>query len=82
MLLAISGGELAILFRLYSYEMTRQTGSHVRLTTIHRAGSMHRPVVIRLAPHPQRPLPGWVTAVASVAQLANDDWLAVTSFEI
>ena len=29
----LSGEELAILLRRYGYEMTRQTGSHMRMTT-------------------------------------------------
>jgi predicted RNA binding protein YcfA (HicA-like mRNA interferase family) len=31
----LSGDELAILLRRYGYEVTRQTGSHMRLTTTH-----------------------------------------------
>jgi predicted RNA binding protein YcfA (HicA-like mRNA interferase family) len=29
----VSGEELAVLLRRYGYEVTRQTGSHMRLTT-------------------------------------------------
>jgi len=36
----LSGDELAVLLRRYSYEVTRQTGSHVRLTTM-REGEHH-----------------------------------------
>jgi len=30
----VSGEELAVLLRRYGYEITRQTGSHMRLTTV------------------------------------------------
>lgn len=30
----LSGEELAVLLRRYGYEVTRQTGSHMRLTTM------------------------------------------------
>jgi predicted RNA binding protein YcfA (HicA-like mRNA interferase family) len=36
----ISGGELARLLVRYGYKMTRQTGSHIRLTT-HLEGEHH-----------------------------------------
>ena len=36
----ISGGELAKLLGKYNYEITRQTGSHMRLTT-QRRGEHH-----------------------------------------
>ncbi len=32
----VSGDELAARLRKYGYEMTRQTGSHMRLTTLER----------------------------------------------
>ena len=31
----LSGDELAVLLRRYGYEVTRQTGSHLRLTATH-----------------------------------------------
>lgn len=36
----LSGGELAVLLRRYGYEVTRQTGDHLRLTTT-REGEHH-----------------------------------------
>lgn len=30
----LTGAELAVLLRRYGYEITRQTGSHIRLTTL------------------------------------------------
>jgi predicted RNA binding protein YcfA (HicA-like mRNA interferase family) len=36
----LGGEELAILLRRYGYEVTRQTGSHMRLTTT-QAGEHH-----------------------------------------
>jgi len=36
----LSGEELAVLLRRYDYEITRQTGSHMRLTTT-RGGEHH-----------------------------------------
>ncbi len=30
----LTGTELAVLLRRYGYEITRQTGSHIRLTTL------------------------------------------------
>ena len=36
----LSGEELAVLLERYDYEVTRQTGSHMRLTTI-RGGEHH-----------------------------------------
>ena len=36
----LGGAELAKLFRRYGYEVTRQTGSHLRLTSSYR-GSQH-----------------------------------------
>ena len=32
----LSGDQLAVLLRRYGYEVTRQTGSHMRLTTTRR----------------------------------------------
>jgi predicted RNA binding protein YcfA (HicA-like mRNA interferase family) len=36
----LSGEELAVLLRRYGYEVTRQTGSHMRLTTL-QGGEHH-----------------------------------------
>jgi len=36
----MGGEELAVLLRQYGYEVTRQTGSHLRLTTL-RGGEHH-----------------------------------------
>ena len=36
----LSGDDLAVLLRLYGYEITRQTGSHMRLTTT-QEGEQH-----------------------------------------
>jgi predicted RNA binding protein YcfA (HicA-like mRNA interferase family) len=36
----LSGDQLAVLLRRYGYEVTRQTGSHMRLTTT-REGEHH-----------------------------------------
>ncbi len=36
----LSGEELAVLLKRYGYEVTRQTGSHMRLTTT-RGGEHH-----------------------------------------
>jgi predicted RNA binding protein YcfA (HicA-like mRNA interferase family) len=36
----VGGEELAILLRRYGYQITRQTGSHIRLTT-QQAGEHH-----------------------------------------
>ena len=36
----LGGDDLAVLLRHYGYEVTRQTGSHMRLTT-RRAGEHH-----------------------------------------
>jgi predicted RNA binding protein YcfA (HicA-like mRNA interferase family) len=36
----LSGDQLAVLLRSYGYEVTRQTGSHMRLTTM-REGEHH-----------------------------------------
>jgi len=36
----LGGKELAVLLRRYGYEVTRQTGSHMRLTTL-RGGEHH-----------------------------------------
>ena len=37
----LSGTELASLLRRYGYETTRQTGSHVRLTSSTKGGEHH-----------------------------------------
>jgi predicted RNA binding protein YcfA (HicA-like mRNA interferase family) len=37
----LSGVELARLLRRYGYEVTRQTGSHVRLTSTIQGGAHH-----------------------------------------
>ncbi|MFQ5797030.1 MAG: type II toxin-antitoxin system HicA family toxin [Candidatus Bipolaricaulia bacterium] len=37
----LTGAELAILLRRYGYEITRQTGSHVRLTSTIKATEHH-----------------------------------------
>ena len=34
----LGGKELAVLLRQYGYEVTRQTGSHMRLTTLQGGG--------------------------------------------
>jgi len=36
----LGGDELAVLLRQYSYQVTRQTGSHIRLTT-YQGGEHH-----------------------------------------
>ncbi len=44
----VSGEELAILLRHYGYEVTRQTGGHMRLTTTRGASTTSRfPVIAR-----------------------------------
>lgn len=45
----ISGIELAALLRQYGYEITRQTGSHLRLTTTVR-GTEHHISILRHNP--------------------------------
>jgi predicted RNA binding protein YcfA (HicA-like mRNA interferase family) len=46
----LGGEELAVLLRRYGYEVTRQTGSHVRLTTRQEASTTSRfPVTNRSA---------------------------------
>ena len=37
----LSGAELASLLRRYGYETTRQTGSHIRLTSAAKASQQH-----------------------------------------
>jgi predicted RNA binding protein YcfA (HicA-like mRNA interferase family) len=37
----LPGTELAALLRRYGYETTRQTGSHIRLTSTHRGVEHH-----------------------------------------
>jgi len=37
----LSGAQLASLLRRYGYEVTRQTGSHLRLTSSAKAGQHH-----------------------------------------
>lgn len=37
----LSGEELARILRRYGYEITRQTGSHLRLTSRFKAGEHH-----------------------------------------
>jgi predicted RNA binding protein YcfA (HicA-like mRNA interferase family) len=39
--LDIGGHELAVLLRRYGYEVTRQTGSHIRVTTTLRGTDHH-----------------------------------------
>ena len=37
----VSGEELASLLKRYGYQITRQTGSHMRLTSTHRGDEHH-----------------------------------------
>jgi len=37
----LSGAELAALLRRYGYEVTRQTGSHLRLTSVAKGDQHH-----------------------------------------
>ena len=37
----LSGGDLAVLLRRYGYQVTRQTGSHVRLTSTLKGREHH-----------------------------------------
>jgi predicted RNA binding protein YcfA (HicA-like mRNA interferase family) len=53
----LSGEELAVLLERYGYEVTRQTGSHMRLTTT-RGGQHHVTV-----PHHQSLRVGTLSAI-------------------
>jgi predicted RNA binding protein YcfA (HicA-like mRNA interferase family) len=69
-----SGETLAKLLKLYGYEITRQTGSHIRLTT--QQGGEHHVTIPRHSPLRVGTLNAVLKDVARHLELERDELLA------
>jgi len=67
----LSGDELARLLRKYGYEITRQKGSHMRLTTFE--GGEHHVTIPRHDPLRLGTLNGILRDVAEHLEISRDD---------
>lgn len=67
----LSGHELAKLLRRYSYEVVRQTGSHIRLTSTLR-GTPHHVTIPALDPLKVGTLAGILSEIASYLEIDRD----------
>jgi predicted RNA binding protein YcfA (HicA-like mRNA interferase family) len=67
----VSGGELAVALRRLGYELTRQTGSHLRLTTNERG--QHHVTIPNHNPIKIGTLSGILNDVATHFQITRDD---------
>jgi predicted RNA binding protein YcfA (HicA-like mRNA interferase family) len=74
----VSGDELAKLLKRYGYEVTRQVGSHMRLTT--ERGGEHHITIPQHKPLRIGTLNGILKDVAEHLKLSRDD-LAESLFE-
>lgn len=70
----VSGDDLARALRQFGYEVTRQTGSHLRLTT--RQGGEHHVTIPRHAELRLGTLAGILGDVAAHLKLARDELAA------
>jgi predicted RNA binding protein YcfA (HicA-like mRNA interferase family) len=68
----LSGSELARLLRKYGYEITRQSGSHVRLTS-NRMGSEHHITIPTHQSLKIGTLAGILGNVAEYLKMSRDD---------
>lgn len=68
----VSGTELATLLRRFGYETTRQTGSHLRLTSTSK-GSEHHVTIPRHQQLRVGTLHGILSDVASYLEMSRED---------
>ena len=68
----VSGTELAALLRRFGYEITRQTGSHLRLTSTFK-GSEHHVTIPRHQQLRVGTLSGILSDVASYLEMSREE---------
>lgn len=71
---SLSGTELAVLLRRHDYEITRQTGSHLRLTSF-RMGREHHVTIPRHAALKVGTLSGILNDIAQYLETERDVFL-------
>jgi len=71
----IGGQELAILLKRYGYEISRQTGSHIRLTTIIK-GTEHHLTIPR---HKPLKIGTLSSILKEVAAYLETDWTSLAA---